>query len=58
MNLSVDTIRLRIQSMPPYSRGRRELEGLVKQAKHDDLYSSVLAQELALVLAREDWGSV
>lgn len=55
MNLSVETIRLRIRSMPPHSRGRRELEGLVKQLTHYDLYSAVLAQELEVVLLREDW---
>ncbi|HEX2753679.1 MAG TPA: hypothetical protein VHP34_11365 [Alphaproteobacteria bacterium] len=55
MNITAGTIRLRIQSLPPHARGRRELENIAREAKHDDLYRAVLAQELENVLAREMW---
>ncbi|MGN8022309.1 hypothetical protein ACTJJ7_16525 [Phyllobacterium sp. 22229] len=57
MNINADTIRLRIQSLPPHARGRRELENIAREAMHDDLYRAVRAQELENVLAREVWAT-
>lgn len=55
MNITVENITLRLNSMPPHARGRRELENMAREAKHDDLYRAVLVQELENVLAREVW---